>query len=171
MQKTLLAIVLAGSLVAACDSGGGRPPAADQSPSVSAIANQSVVANGTSQPIGFTIRDENPGSVAVEAYSGDTSVIADEGLILGGSGESRTITLAPIVDTLGDTTISISVRDDAGRASATAFGVEVVPEVRSMQTFARDAFAGDENADPALINAVEFLQDADSDDFSDLLAD
>ncbi|MEO1202565.1 MAG: hypothetical protein AAFX10_07655 [Pseudomonadota bacterium] len=171
MQKSLIALAIAGSLLAACDSDGGRPAPVDRSPAVSNIADQAVVANGTSGPIAFTIDDEDPTSVVVEAYSDEESVVADAGLTLGGSGASRTIAVQPVVDTLGDSTISILVRDAGGQASETAFDVQIVPEVKSMQSFARDAFLSDENADPALINAVEFLQDADADDFTDLLAD
>ena len=39
-----------------------------------------------------------------------------------------------------------------------------------MQQFIRAAFASSADDDPELINAVEFAQDADDDDFADLLA-
>ena len=67
--------------------------------------------------------------------------------------------------------ITTVVTDREGLSASSAFVLTVVPEQLSIQQFARSTFAEADNDEPTLINAVEFLQDADGDDFTDLFLD
>ena len=83
---------------------------------------------------------------------------------------SRTLTVNPVVDMTGDAMITIIVRDAENLAASSSFLLTVTAEQKSMQQFTRDNFVSTPDDEPELINAVEFAQDADDDDFADLLA-
>ena len=172
MRIRFASIAFACLLVAACGGGGSSidPPAANQAPTISAITDQSTSANQASQPIGFTVSDEQVGSLGFTLMSDNTDVVANDGLELGGSGTSRTLTVTPVVDTTGDAFVTVIVTDSAGLSASTSFLLTIVPEQKSMQQFTRGAFGEEADGAPDLVNAVEFVQDADSDDFADLLA-
>ena len=97
--KAISALLLA-SVVAAC--GGDSRPQVNAAPSISAIADRNTAANQTSQAIAFTVSDEDPGTLAVSAMSENQQVVPDSGLIVGGSGSARTVTITPVSDVVGD---------------------------------------------------------------------
>ena len=171
MKLKYAGIALVSALVAACGGGSGSDPVAGNAPpTISAIGDRSIEANNASQAIGFAVSDEQPGSLDFTVTSDNQQVVADDGLVLGGSGTSRSISVSPVIDTTGDAVVTIVVTDTQGLAASTSFLVTVDPEVKSLQQFARDAFAASADSEPELVNAVEFVQDAGSDDFADILA-
>lgn len=163
-------IALAGLLTAACGGSGSVPPPANQPPAVGAVADQTTTANQPSAPIPFTVSDEQAANLSLSASSDNQQVVPDDGLELGGSGASRNLTVTPAADTTGDAFVTIIATDPDGLAASATFLLTVVAEQVSMKQFARTQFDRDEPGDPVLINAVEFVQDADDDDFADLLA-
>ena len=172
MNRFTLLLAAIGVMLAACESdGGGGPAPVNAAPTVSAIADTGITANRTSPAIGFTVDDERPDSLTIVATSDRQQLLPDAGLVINGSSSARSLAATPVIDELGDALITIVVTDTAGLSASTAFLLTVDPEQKSMQQFARDAFAADANDEPALINAVEFAQDADEDDFADLLVD
>ena len=68
--------------------------------------------NGSSGAVPFTIDDADTpvANLTVTATSGDTSVLPDSGIVLGGSGSARTITMNPGGKS-GDVLVTISVSD------------------------------------------------------------
>ena len=168
MNYRYLTIGLLGLLMAGCDGDGNA--LVNNPPTISAIADQSTMANAPSAAIPFTIGDEQVGSVAIGVSSDNQGVVPDAGLLLGGSGATRTLTVMPVTDTLGDAFVTIIVTDSAGLAASTSFLLTVIPQQVSMLQFTRTTFAAGEADEPVLINAVAFDQDADGDDFADLLA-
>ncbi len=164
-------LVLGLSLLAACssDSSGDRQ-AENRAPTVSAIPAIDTVANGSSQPIAFSVSDESVSTLSIVALSDRPEIVPNDAIVIDGAGANRTLTVTPVVDTTGDSMISVIVEDREGLAASTSFLLTVIAEQKSMQQFARDTFADSEDDEPALINAVEFTQDADDDDFADLLA-
>ena len=171
MKTQAISLLAASVLLAACSGGGSDDPApVNQAPQIAAIADQTIAANGTSAAIAFSVSDENPAALAVSVTSDRQQVVPDGGIQLAGTGTDRSITVTPVVDTTGDAFITIVATDSAGLSASTSFLLAVDPEQRSMQQFARDAFAADADGEPDLINAVEFAQDAEDDDFADLLA-
>ena len=163
---TLLAMAV---VLAACD-GSSRRPAANTAPTISNIADQSMTANRPTDPIGFSVADDQTGALQISATSDNESVVPNSGISIAGSGTSRSLTVTPTPDTAGDAMISIVVTDQAGLMTGSSFLLTINPEQRSMQQFTRDEFAAGADDEPFLINAVEFDQDADTDDFADLLA-
>ena len=170
MKHLYAGFALTGLGLAACGGSGDDPQPVNQAPTISAIADQSIAANGTSQPIAFSLDDENVGDLTVAVSSDRQNVVPDDGIALDGDGAARTLTVTPRIDEAGDAFITIVATDRQGLSAGTSFLLTVNPEQKSMQQFARDTFAEDADDEPALINAVEFAEDAEDDDFADLLA-
>lgn len=171
MKLKQLCMILAPMLVAACGDGSGIDQrAGNTAPTISAIGAQAIGANSVSPIIGFTVSDERPDDLVVTAMSDNPLVVPDAGLAIGGSGSNRSITMTPVLDSVGDAFITIVVTDPEGLSASVSFLLNVDPQQESMQLFTRDLFVEDADDDPELINAVEFDQDADNDDFADLLA-
>ena len=167
MRNRKLIIGIAAFLIAGCDGDGNA--LVNIPPTISVIADQSTPANGPSAAIAFTITDEQLANVSVSVSSDNQVVIPDANIALGGSGGARTLTVTPVIDTLGDAFITIIVTDSAGLSASRSFLLTVIPQQVSILQFTRSTFAEDEAGEPALINAVAFDQDADGDDFADLL--
>jgi len=171
MKLKVTTIAVIGLLAAGCNGGGpGIAPAPENTaPSISTIQDQNLTANESGAAIGFSVTDEQPDDLTIVVSSDNQSVIAQSSLELGGSGVARTLTVTPVIDTLGDAFVTIDVADADGLSASTVFLLTLVPQQRSVQQFTRTMFVEDEADDPALINAVEFMQDADDDEFEDLL--
>lgn len=171
MRIITVSLAVASALLAACgsDSADNRAPV-NEAPSITAIGDQNTVANSTSQPIAFVVSDEQAGNLAISATSDRQLLVPDGSLSLSGGGTERTLTVTPTADMTGDAFITIVVTDQGGLSAGTSFLLTVDAEQKSMQQFTRETFVGSEDDEPAFINAVEFAQDADDDDFADLLA-
>ncbi len=170
MKTKIQIATLLSLLVAGCGGSGSSPAPGNLAPTISAIADQNTTANEQSAAIAFTVTDEQASNLSISASSDRQQVVPDSELVLGGSGTMRSVTITPVIDTLGDAFITIIVTDQAGLSASTSFLLTVVPQQVSLQQFVRTTFADAEDGDPALINAIAFDQDADNDDFADLLA-
>lgn len=169
MKTKILIVTLFGALVVGCGGSNSAAPAGPIVPTVSALDDQSTPANGESAPIAFTVSAGDLAGLAIVASSDNQAVVPDSGLVLAGSGASRSVTASPVIDTLGDAFITIIATDQDGLSASTSFLLTIVAQEESVQQFTRSSFAAEPDADPTLINAVTFVQDADEDDFEDLL--
>jgi hypothetical protein len=101
---------------------------ANNSPTVSGVAEQHLAANGTTGPLDFTVSDaETPAAnLVITTDSSNTSLIPNTpaSITLGGSGENRTITVTPLAGAQGLATITIHV-SDGQLTSDTSFKVYV----------------------------------------------
>ncbi|MEL7538220.1 MAG: hypothetical protein AAFZ58_04390 [Pseudomonadota bacterium] len=162
--------VVAGAtlLLAACGGGSSGGAPVDQVPTVSGIADVTIDANNASSPIAFAVTDDDVAGLAIDAMSDNESLIASDAIETFGSGTARSLVVTPTADSIGDAEISIVLTDSAGQLAGTTFRVTVDPERRSMLTFTRDGFTDDADDIPTLVNAIDFEQDADDDEFADL---
>lgn len=111
----------------------GGPFAAEASfvvqnlPTISGMEDVSLPLNGSAGPLEFTVGDlETPVEdlvVAVEASNG--ALVSPSGLVLGGTGADRTLTVTPNAGQAGTTVITITVSDVDGGLASTSFLVEV----------------------------------------------
>jgi hypothetical protein len=168
MKIKIQIVTLLCLLVAGCGGSGSSQVPVNTAPTISTIADQSTSANVTSSAIPFTVTSAT--SLSFSTSSDNQQVVPDSGLDLVSNGASGSITVTPIVDTLGDAFITIIVTDQAGLSASTSFLLTIIPRQVSLQQFVRTEFARVEDGEPALINAVAFVQDAENDDFADLLA-
>ncbi len=169
MKYQIQIALLMSLFVAGCGGSGSSPaPINAAPPTISSIPNQSTSANVASSPIAFTVSSAT--SLSFNVSSDNQQVVPDSGLDLVSNGASGSITVTPVIDTLGDAFVTIIVTDQAGLKAGTSFLLTIVPEQASLQQFVRTEFAQAQDGEPALVNAVAFNQDAENDDFADLLA-
>ena len=83
-------------------------------PTISALANATIAVNA-SHAVTFTIGDDltAPAALAVSAGSSNPALVPAGGLVLGGAGSTRTLTITPLADQTGQTVISVNVADGA----------------------------------------------------------
>jgi len=168
MKIKIQIVTLLTLLVAGCGGSGSSPAPVNRTPTISAIADQSTSANVSSTAIAFSVTGAS--SLSYSVSSDNLQVVTDAGIDLVTNGASGSITVTPVIDTLGDAFITIIVTDQAGLSASTSFLLTIIPQQLSLQQFVRTEFAQVEDGKPALINAVAFDQDAENDDFADLLA-
>lgn len=108
----------------------------NERPAISEIPDISIPKNTSTGEIEFTINDQEtpPEDLQVSANSADKSLIPDASLILGGSGEIRTISVTPGLDKTGTAKITITVSDGSLEAtrvfSITVTNVNLPPVVQ-----------------------------------------
>jgi|GEM_PF-692606 Dienelactone hydrolase and related enzymes len=102
-------------------------PNPNHAPVVSAVAHQTIPANGSTGPLNVTISDPETvaSALVVSASSSDPALIPNENLVLGGSGGMRTITVNSAAGTNGTATITLAVSDGTN-LTQTSFDVTVV---------------------------------------------
>ncbi len=103
--------------------------AVDDPPTITAIADQSILEDGTTGALAFTIGDPDTalGSLIVTAVSSDQTLLPDANLTLGGAGANRTVDAAPAADENGGpVTVTVTV-DDGTTAVPETFDITVTP--------------------------------------------
>ena len=158
-------------LLSACGGGGGNNPPpvpVNVAPTISAVPDQQVDGNGQ-VTIVVSVADDStsPDDLMVSASSSNSALLPDPQVST--QGDMRNVDLVPSVDELGTSEISLTVTDAQGLTSTVSFNVSVTPVSQSLSQFVRDAFAAGESGSVQFINALEFVDDVQDDDFSDLL--
>ena len=104
--------------------------AVDDAPTISDVADLTVPEDTPSPTIPFVIGDVDTAAAAltVTATSSHTALVPQAGLVLGGSGASRAVTITPAANQTGTTTITLTVNDGAGGQTSDTFVVTVTPE-------------------------------------------
>ncbi|HKQ65248.1 MAG TPA: LamG-like jellyroll fold domain-containing protein, partial [Methylomirabilota bacterium] len=89
-------------------------------PSISSIANRTTTIGTPVGPLGFTVGDAETAaaSLTVSGASSNPTLVPVAGIGFGGSGGSRTVTVAPVANQSGSTTITITVSDGVLSASS-----------------------------------------------------
>ena len=97
----------------------GNNPNANHPPSITDLPDHTLLRDTVLGPVPFTVSDlETPGAnLLVTASSSNTNVVAKSGLLLGGTGTNRTLTVTPAAGQVGTTTITLTVQDGTGTAS------------------------------------------------------
>jgi hypothetical protein len=168
-RKTSLALLAAATLVAAACSSNSNdkptppPPAANQAPVISAITSKSADQDTTVGPIEFGVADSqtDAAQLTLTAVADGTSLFPADGVVLGGTGTARTLTLTPLEATTGMATITLTASDPQGAASTRSFTVTVNARAASMRDAALTTFAKSETDEVTPVNGFTFTQDAD----------
>jgi hypothetical protein len=171
---TAVLATLTAALVTACggggyDGGGGNspPPAppAKQAPTISGLVDQSLPQDTSTSVLSFTVADSDStaASVIVSAMTSDASIIAPTGIVLGGSGASRTLQITPLPEVFGDATITIRAVDPDGLSAQQMVRVTINAVRVSFRDTVFDAFGRSENGEPATLRGFTFTPDADDD--------
>ncbi|HMO65795.1 MAG TPA: Ig-like domain-containing protein, partial [Verrucomicrobiota bacterium] len=90
-------------------------------PTITDIANVTVPSGGSSGPLSFTVGDVETAASALtlSAGSSNPTLVPPAGLVLGGGGASRTITVNPAAGQSGTATVTVTVSDGALSAADT----------------------------------------------------
>ena len=160
--------------LAACGGGGGRnPSAAPNSAPTFVVAESVTVAANESSRATLSISDDqtSPDVLAVSVATLDHSTLfAAGGLQIDGSGAVRDVVFLPVPDTLGEARVALTVTDGAGLMSRREVRVRVVAQRLDLAEFVRTQFATAEpDGGPAPINAIDFVDVLEGDEFVDLL--
>ena len=166
-----VAAVLTAGVLSACGGGGydgggnSPPPPARQAPTITGLANQTLPQDTSTPVLTFQVGDADSGAanLTVTATSSDATLIPATGLVLGGSGASRTLQITPAAEAIGMAMITIRAVDPDGLAAQQAIGVTVNGVFVSFKDTLIDIFGDDENAEPRSLRGFTFTQDADND--------
>jgi len=108
----------------------------NQPPTISALTNR-VIAVGTATPaIPFTIGDAETAlaSLTLSASSSNPALVPNAGIVLGGSGNSRTVAVTPLAGQAGVATITLTVNDGYATTSS-SFDLNVRPKPAPPSSF------------------------------------
>lgn len=157
-------LVAATVVVAACGSGGNdRPqPPANTAPAITAIADRSADQDTTVGPIEFGISDSESDAAALTlTAAADGTVFPEDGIVLGGSGTTRTLTLTPLESASGATNVTVTLTDPQGLVATRSFRVDVNARGASIRDWAVTTLARSESDEATVMNGYTFEQDAD----------
>lgn len=166
-NKSRLAALASATLgIAACGSGDGgsmpAPPPSNSAPAISAINDRSSDQDTTvSIDFGVDDRESGASSLMVSAAADGTTLFPTDGVVLSGSGATRTLTLTPLEARSGTATISIRVADPDGAVTTRTFTVAVSAKNNSIKAMTIDTFAKAGSDVPTKINGWTIQQDAD----------
>jgi hypothetical protein len=99
---------------------------ANNPPTISAIADQTISENGTTGPLALTIGDQEttPDSLSLSAISSNPTLLPVANIAFGGSGASRTVAVTPTASQFGSATVTLTV-SDGDRTSSISFTLTV----------------------------------------------
>ena len=156
-------MLVVAALLNACGGGGsGSGSGANVAPSLSPIAAQTIPQDTPTSALTFTVSDDgSPDTVTITASTSDSSIIATDGVVFGGSGASRTVTITPLEDATGQVNVTLSAKDAQGLAFNRVIAVNVTAVQRSVTSFTNTSFAQMEGDTPVMVSGFTFVQDAD----------
>ncbi|HSQ41786.1 MAG TPA: tandem-95 repeat protein, partial [Fibrobacteraceae bacterium] len=138
--------------------------AVNDTPSISALTDTSIDEDGTTGARTFTISDVETavGSLTVTASSSNTALVAASGIVLGGSGASRTIMVTPLANQNGTTVITVVVSD--GALADTTIWTLTVTSVNDAPVAVADSVSGLEDSLLSVPLSSLLSNDSDVDD-------
>jgi len=168
------ALMLLAVLIGGCGGGGSRsgnaPAAQNAPPMLSAIPAQTIDQDTSTAALPFTVSDDGGiDGVTLAVSSNDETIVPASGIVLGGSGANRTVTVTPLEDATGQVNVAITAKDAQGVQSALTVAVNVRAVQRSFSSFATATFSQMENDAAAQVSGFTFVQDAGDTTFDPLL--
>ena len=88
-------------------------------PTIGAIADQAIDPDTSTGAIGFSVNDtETPAAtLTLSGTSSNATLVPDANIVFGGAGASRSVTITPVPDHGGQSTITVTVSDGLSSAS------------------------------------------------------
>jgi VCBS repeat-containing protein len=122
----------------------------NDAPTISDITNQAINEDANTGARAFTIGDVETAaaSLSITGTSSNAALVSDANIVFGGSGPNRTVTVTPLANQFGATTITITVSDGVATSSdaflLTVNSVNDVPTISNVtdQTINEDANTG-----------------------------
>lgn len=163
-----LGLLVTAAAVSGCGGGGSKnatpPPVQNAAPTVSALQAQTINQDTPTSALTFTVGDDaSLDALTVAAYSTDLTLLPLRGLVLGGTGANRTLTVTPGEDATGTANVSVTVSDMGGKFATVTFPVTVKAVTQSIAGYTNSTFALMETDTPVQVSGFTFAQDADDD--------
>ena len=99
--------------------------AVNDGPSLSPIADQAIDQDTSTGPLAFTVSDDaSAGDVTLAGSSSNTVLVPNTGIVFGGSGASRTVTVTPAAGKFGSAQITVTA-NDGGLTTSISFTLTV----------------------------------------------
>ncbi|MFH1851995.1 MAG: choice-of-anchor Q domain-containing protein [Candidatus Neomarinimicrobiota bacterium] len=113
--------------------------AVNDTPMISEIADQTIYMNCNTGPLSFTIADieTTTAELTVTAVSSNPALVPDDNIVLAGSDSERTVTVTPVSDKTGLSTITLTVND--GELSAASSFILSVKMPNSAPAFIHES--------------------------------
>ncbi|HXI53712.1 MAG TPA: Ig-like domain-containing protein, partial [Candidatus Saccharimonadales bacterium] len=110
---TIIVLVSDGTSSASDSFGLTVAPPNNTAPTISNISDRSIPEDGTTGAIGFTVNDGQSAaaSLGVSGTSSNLGLVPNGNIVFGGSGSARNVTITPLPNQSGSTTITITVTD------------------------------------------------------------
>ena len=121
-------------------------------PTISSIANQTIVTGLVAGPTPFTVGDAetSAANLTLTGSSSNPLVVPNSGITFGGSGANRTVTVAPVAGQIGSAVVTVSVSDGAA-STAVAYTVTLTAPPNtapSISIFANQSINADTTTGP-----------------------
>lgn len=93
------------------------------------VADQQTAEDSMLDAVAFAVSDleTSPSNLVVTATSSDASLLPADGIVLGGAGANRTLSLTPTANRYGTVTVTLRVVDGDGSSSTSTFPFTVTP--------------------------------------------
>jgi uncharacterized delta-60 repeat protein len=103
------------------------PAEPNRAPTATPVPNQTTPAGTAVGPVAFTVGDaETPaGQLKVTVTSSDEALFPASGVVVGGTGAGRTLTVTPAAGKTGSATLTVTVEDAGGQRAQSTFTVLV----------------------------------------------
>lgn len=165
--KRLTAVAATTLVVAGCGSSGGEamkpvPTPVNFAPTLAPIGDRTVDQD-TALSVDLVVddRESGAGSLIVAANADSTALFPADGVVLSGSGATRTLTLTPLESAAGRATIVLRATDPEGAATTRSFVVTVNAKNVSVRDTVLATFAKGESDVATGLNGWTPQQDAD----------
>jgi hypothetical protein len=169
----VLVVLSVAALIGGCGGGGsrsGNPGSQNAAPTLSAVPAQTIDQDTSTAALPFTVADDGGiNGVTLAVSSNDPAIVAQSGIVLGGSGANRTITITPLEDATGQVTVGVTATDAQGLPSLLNIAVNVRAVQRSFASYITTNYAQMENDTPVPVSGITFVQDAGDTTFDPLL--
>jgi CSLREA domain-containing protein len=102
----------------------------NDAPTISVVGDVTITTGISTGVLPFVVGDiESGGTVTVTAQSDNSALVPLGGIILGGSGVARTVTVIPAAGQAGQATVTLTVTDDHTASAGGSFVVTVYPRM------------------------------------------
>lgn len=168
----VLLLLSVAAILGGCGGGSSRSGNAPQNaaPVLGAIPAQTIDQDTPTASLPFTVADDGGvDRVTLAVSTNDATLVPVSGIVLGGSGANRTVTITPLEDATGQVNVAITATDAQGLPSALTVAVNVRAVQRSFSTFATTTFSQMEGDPAAQVSGITFVQDAGDTTFDPLL--
>ena len=108
----------------------GSPPDGNANPTITAIGDQSIRANTSTDALPFQVGDVEtpPELLSISGSASNPTLVPEGGIFFTGEGSSRFVTVTPDFDQTGTSTITLYVIDGGGKSNSTSFVLTVLPD-------------------------------------------